>query len=493
MFSLIKGYGDDNPERFSDELIYLKRDDNVLMYMNDIASALEVVTGITFLGGSINTDESQLKTRGTDNEKYIPIEESRLDAITLKFKIEGMHDKKMKEEIIEKTFLFPKLVNNHYFILNGSRYYPIFQIIDSSTYHTATRLTLKTLLMPIVLQKVPMSFVSNDGEEYVGKCLQLDLFKHKTNVFSYYFAKFGATETLKYFGFSDEEMQFTYLQGNEELEGWSFFVLKSDGLSLAVRTDLLEGHVLDIVTCIVQIFGGINVKHENIDDLEFWGKKLGSIFTKNTNNQTEKGEKILISFERILDNRTKTVLRVCDEDKSDSFSMCRYMIRNFDKLCKMDNMSLVNKRLRVNEYLLHPLLIKFSQSTYRLLNSKQITFNALKSIFKTISPGFIVKKLIQNELLRYHNAVNGIDLFTAAMKFSSRGPQSLSDGGKTVSMKYRGLHPSYMGRLSLTATSASDPGLTGVMVPFMKTDGFYFTSAEDGFDVCDDTEEGELE
>lgn len=72
-------------------------------------------------------------------------------------------------------------------------------------------------------------------------------------------------------------------------------------------------------------------------------------------------------------------------------------------------------------------------------------------------------------------------------------PQSLSEGGKTVSMKYRGLHPSFVGRLSLTATSASDPGLTGVMVPFMKSDGYYFTPVDEGFAVCDDIEdEGEL-
>jgi hypothetical protein len=263
----------------------------------------------------------------------------------------------------------------------------------------------------------------------------------------------------------------------DEYEGFRFFGL-TDNLVLYVDESILEGFTTDFVGMLIDMCGS-KIKEEQLDNLEYWKRKIGSVFSKNVNAQQEKADKILLSFQRILDNRTKQILRLQDVDKEDTFGIVRWMIRNYDKLSKKDNMDLCNKRLRVNEYLLHPLLIKFSNSTYRLLNSKSITFSALKTVFSTISPGFVIKKLITNELLRYHNAVNAIDLYTSALKFSMRGPQSMAEGGKTISTHYRGLHPSYVGRIGLTAASASDPGLSGSFSPFIKTDGFYFTSEEE--------------
>ena len=46
---------------------------------------------------------------------------------------------------------------------------------------------------------------------------------------------------------------------------------------------------------------------------------------------------------------------------------------------------------------------------------------------------------------------------------------------KDINNAYRGLHPSYIGRLSLTASSAGDPGITGTIVPFCETEDFYFS------------------
>ena len=131
------------------------------------------------------------------------------------------------------------------------------------------------------------------------------------------------------------------------------------------------------------------------------------------------------------------------------------------------------------KYLVFPLLLKFSNSTYRILNSKNPTFNMLKSIFN-ISPGFIISKLVSNELLRYNGATNSIDLFTSALRFTYRGPQSMSSkSGSSVSVKYRGIHSSYIGKVSLTASSAGDPGLSGMLVPFVKAEDLFFSKEEE--------------
>ena len=49
----------------------------------------------------------------------------------------------------------PKWINKYYFILNGNKYYPIYQNVESSTYNTKDSVILKSLLMPIILKMKP--------------------------------------------------------------------------------------------------------------------------------------------------------------------------------------------------------------------------------------------------------------------------------------------------------------------------------------------------
>ena len=88
---------------------------------------------------------------------------------------------------------------------------------------------------------------------------------------------------------------------------------------------------------------------------------------------------------------------------------------------------------------------------------------------------FIIKKIGKNELLRYMGVVNDINLFQPSLKFSFRGFQGLGNGNSDVNKEYRGIHPSYIGNIGLTASSNGDPGMTGTFSPFIENSGFYFT------------------
>jgi hypothetical protein len=464
----------ENPEKFNEEFIYLKQKDDLLAYIGDICQALEVVDGIKFLGASINTDESTFKHRGGKEGKWISVEESRLNLIKIKFQINF----KDKEEIIEKEIYFPKLINNFYFILNGSKYYPIYQIIDACTYKTPRSLTLKTLLMPIVIRNIKTDFTDINGVEFSSKVFTLDLFKSKTNFILYFLAKMGFDSVIDYFGFSNDIG--VLLQDDADISHPDFYFFGlTKKIYLFVRKTVMETEFgSNFVGSLINACSG-RMTIEELYNLGYWEKRLGSLFTKNTNAHLEKARKILISFERILDNGTKKNLRISSEDKESVYSIVRWMIRNYTELYNQDNMDLANKRLRVTEYLIHPLLLKFSANTYRLLNSKSLSISKIKSIFN-ISPGFVLKKIIVSDLLRYNNSVNTIDLFNSALRFSQRGPQSMADGGRTISVRFRGLHQSYLGRVGLTASSASDPGMTGTLTPFLETDGFFFKNEGEG-------------
>jgi hypothetical protein len=264
---------------------------------------------------------------------------------------------------------------------------------------------------------------------------------------------------------------------------------------LAIDRTWLESHPSyhgGLVATLVNVLDGCPRKllgmDEVLSDAELqvqWRKRLGRHFTQNSNSFEEKAQKILISLERILDRRTKKNLaHVAAEDKEDVYCILRWMMRDFRELTQIDGMDVRNKRIRVSEYLIHPLLLKFSESTYRLLNSRNLTFRGLLGVFKPFiseedgqtkpQAGFLVKRLVTNELLRYSNLVNSFDLLIA-LKWTSRGPQSIAERGRSdVSLRYRGHHPSYVGRIGLSAASAGDPGTSGTLVPFCKTSGQFF-------------------
>lgn len=475
---LYKGYQESLPEKFNEKFILLRKEDNVLQYIDNICNALNVVNGVTYLGGELLTDESKFKDRGKEGDRWISIQESRLNLITIRFKIEvDDHE----PEVIEKSFYVPKLVDDFYFIINSSKYFPILQIVDKSTYNNNNNaVVLKTLLMPIVIKyKNNIEVKDSNDKTYKGKSFYIQLFKHKTNILNYFLAEHGVSKTLELFGLKKKIIFMNNTSIDDSVkENYLVFSINKK-ISLLLKKKFYKEHegktfLKNFLVTLLELFNN-RVVLDDLENIIYWKKKLGISFTKNTNNQIQKAEKILVSFARILDNGTKSYLKVDDKYKESIYSVIVWMLTNYEKLLKKDNFDLKNKRIRLYEYLLFPLLMRFSTSTYRILNSKTITFSSLKSIFSTLSPGFILKKLINNELLRYNNSSNTIDLFSSALRFTYRGPQSLSKSGSGISMKYRGLHPSYLSNISLTASSASDPGSSGILCPMTSIENLFFS------------------
>ena len=67
------------------------------------------------------------------------------------------------------------------------------------------------------------------------------------------------------------------------------------------------------------------LKIEKIEDINYWKKKLGTLFS-NTTDKIAKANSTLISFERGLDLLNKELLRLPEDDKKDIYSIIRYMI-----------------------------------------------------------------------------------------------------------------------------------------------------------------------
>lgn len=461
----------EQPNKFNEEIIYnLRENDNMVDYLVDVCKALETIPYIKFDDYELITDENKFKKKD-----WLPVNDSRLSLINLRFTIT------FKDEVekINMPIFIPKLINRYYYILNGNKYYAIYQNVDSSTYNTKDSCILKSLLMPIILKRERKKVVDAEGVEHNGYIYLINLFKHKANILYYFFSVMGYTKTVEYFGFRDKVFLIsksgTPPKNNEK---FIYFLLNKNIYLKVDRRKFRKSRFFNsFILCLLDMFNK-KTPIEKINKTSYWKIKLGSIFTKNSSSQLEKAETVLLSFRRILDDRTKKILRIPEEDKEDIFALIRWMVKNFNKLIRKDNLSLTNKRLRLSEYQITPFVRKMSTNTYRILNSKVITMVKLKSIFR-INPMTIIADLQKSELLRYNNAVNDMDLFNCALKFSNRGPSSIGEGSrKTISIFYRGVHPSHVGRLSLNSCSAGDPGMSGTLSPFIKTSGFYYTDKE---------------
>jgi hypothetical protein len=454
-----------NPEKFNDEVIYMRRNENIHSYFQDLFKTLSL-PGIEFLSSKTITDE-------TEHEKYIPkrnlrIEENRLDLVEANFKL--TYEEEVKDVTIH--IFFPKIIDNFFFQLNGNKFFAIYQITDKNYYSVRKGLFLKTLLMPLGLkffEFIPNSKTDTHDELVNGKVFRLEFFKTKANkdrslknALVYMYIKYGVMQTLTMFGMHEH-----LIISEEPLDGGEDFkeYHRWGNVFIYYHKSLIEDKDnLNFLCTFLDSLSDVK-KFSSIETELYWKKKILTSAT----SKIEKADKAMVSLERILDERTKKNLRdIPAEQKEDIYGVIQYMIQNFTYLFNLDNVDIYNRRIRLIEYLIFPLLTKFSDLSYRMLNSRNMDMNRLTTVFSNIGSMFIIKRLVKNELLRYSNATNSLELFSVALKWSGRGPQSLGSSSGNTLIKYRGLHKSYINNLSLNASSSGDPGLSGTIIPFCR-------------------------
>lgn len=437
--------------------------------------------------------------------------------------------------IREGDIYINKLIDNCFYINEGVRYFLIYQIVDNTTYGTDGCVSLKSLLMPITIRKIiPKTKKSEDddskviisdrayipeyGESPAEPLCSYEslLFSKKVNPLLYMFgqkaynilaeydAKDKETPYNEWVAIRDESLitefnkffktDIKFSDNRDDLieEGRTVYGFKNekpkdgDGCFFSVSTDKLNNDQLTraVVGCLLDIQNEIKKKritptYDQLISPWFWVDTLSNFFSKN-NDYMKKINKIktmLISLNRLMDETNRKILSINKEDKESTLTIIRYIMANFDSLMNADSKDLDDKRLRLFEYQLYPLRKYFSDQIYRVLNSQTHSKVILDRIFSNLNPMYVIKSTITSELLRYYNSTNDLNLYSAFLKYTFRGPQSLN---KTVTMEQRDLHPSYAGRLSLIASSASDPGMSGTLTPFVEVYDYYFKKQKKG-------------
>lgn len=483
MRKFIRNYINGNEQRFNYPLINREYDDDLVEYIIDCCRSLEVLEYIKFLGYEYITDESEINTseyidarsrtkpKKNDATRYMYIQDSRYAELRLSFKLECGGESK----VITKKLLVPIPDNNLYYTIKGNKYFLLYQIVDAASYTTKSSIVLKSM-MPVNLKMKQYTAKTTYGESITAPIYTIGVFRKDVDVLIFYLAKMGLDETLRYYSV-DRIMRFK--ESVEDAKKYVYFAVNSR-LYLEIDKNFFNKYtyVKSVAFMLLTLMTN-RMTVENLYNKDFWIEEIGALGTLNKNNQYEKGINTMVFFDRIIDDTTKKILKLHPINKQNIYSIVRWLIQNFSDLRKKDNMDLANKRLRCNEYIASLLTKTFSEKLNRIIAmGSKATLRNVEEIFK-FQGDLILSQLHRSGLLRYDDNVNDLDVF-GKLKVTFKGPNSLGNtNDNSISTKFRGLNPSYLGKLDINVCGTSDPGTSAILTPFCKTSGLYFDEANE--------------
>jgi len=472
---------------FSEDIIDTARsNDNMVQYLEEVCRiiASTMPKQFQYLGHEV-VDE-----RKAFPSSFIQIYDSITYCVKFNFKVtvglESVYDCMLIK--------IPKLINNYYYYINGNRFYPIYQLTEATTFHKNESVVLKTMLSPIVLTRQSTHIVDICGKQYTAYTMKLNMLRHRINFMLFYFATMGFFKGIKFIEgpqdtifslvspdlIDDASEEFTYFQINK-------------AIYLRINSKYINNiDVRSIAACIIELCKK-RVKIQEIQDINYWKLTLAKVFVKGANVNRAKPDMIIETFKRLYDNITKDHIEKFEGSAKDIYEAIRWMFINFTKLSRRDNNNIYNKRIRLSEYQIAPIIRNINSKFYRVFNSKKKTLKKYLEILTLPYPyspngkrvlknerypsEVLIKSIINSNNTKYIDSVNDLDLFNIALRWTINGPTA---GGKqkasTLAMSQRAQSPSFIGVISMNTASAGDPCATGTFTPFVRIEDGYFKS-----------------
>jgi hypothetical protein len=505
MKKLLKGYPSEFAPALNTQLMNKEADAPLVDYVVDAWKSLEVVDAIRIVGHEYTEKESQIdinkyilkrekKKKKKERFPYKFIADDRCGLLTIHAEITLDEKDRSGNKIrhiypIKKDMLIPLQDDDGYYFIHGKRYYLIYQMVEKSTYTSNASVTLKSL-MPIAVKRGIIDHVSIDnfdeddaindstvdmndirGIHYQLPYYNVYVFKKEIPVILFYL-KDGFDSAMDFLGVNGAIRLLEKLPNNPSFSNIYFQI--SNRCFLEVNRFLFNKYPF-----VQSIVGGLIFVSTNrctvasFSDPKIWIKKISG-----TNNY-DKGCDILNFFRRLLDETTRKNVKIHEYHRQDIYTLLRWMCQEFTTLRLKDNMSLDNKRLRCNELISALLTFEFSKRLNRIISlGEKATIENYRDLFKF--PGdILIQKMHTSGILRFDESVNDMTFFSK-FKFTNKGPNSL--GGKNsnnIGIKYRGIHPSFLGNLDILVCGNSDPGTSGLLSPYGKIKGLYFDDSDE--------------
>ena len=497
MKEFLAEYCEKNRKKINPGLFERSFDKPLVDYFIDTFKNLEVLPGVTFDSYEYITDQTKIHTSINKKnkrdpkiknnkrlERLVSSGESIYDLLILHFTL----NVKGQTNHVTRRIKIPKLIDGRWFIRGGKKVLPLIQVVDNSTFVKAGKkkqeniLNFKTTLYPIKLFTKPLKvkFVDDD-EQYHIPIFQLDLFTKVTNPLLYFLARYGLESTLELFCL-DKVMAVV----PEVIDPDNYLYLKvNNKLYLEVHEKAMRMHdfvgkfIGTIFECMYSDKNKITIK--DAYNRDYWLERLSEVFSKK--RSVDKGERVLISFKKIMDPYTKKRLCLKKYQKKNTFTIMRWMLTNYEELLKKDSNDLRTKRLRANETQAFFLDTYITKNVNSLLNTDNPSMERYMRLFNSISEDIVFRsshsvagKSSQSSMFRFerYNDFDAIEL----SRYTLKGPTGLNGGKKKTSMRYRDIYPSHLGRYDPNVCSSSDPGLTGYLCANVQFDNNGYFDAD---------------
>lgn len=406
----------------------------------------------------------------------------RLLVVTYFASIKGQSD------TFDVIIALPRVVDKFYFYLNGNYYSSMYQIVDGSTYNNMTStksdshcVSLKTAFHPIRIFRNINKLVDTKEEFHDATHYDCLAFTKVVPTSLYVIAQYGLYHALEFFGMSnvifisDSEMdpeRYYSFQPQFRLE-----VIQSKQIYICVPKMIYDGNYVCqhlVYTLVTQIFlsdidGSVTI--QDIFANDFWVYRLGCCYTASkTADKFLKGQNVLQSLRGVYDIGTKEDIRLPDYIKRDIFRILQWMVCEFNNLRLKDNLDIRTKKINVADYIAAMYANKLVYGIYSLSDNPRAELKSIKKALIT-NPMYLIQKITKSQLINFRDTVTDMDSIVA-LSCTYKGETGIGENSpKSIPRILRFLDASNMGILDPDGSSASDPGISGSLVPSAKIYG----------------------
>lgn len=380
------------------------------------------------------------------------------------------------EQVLEVLIAVPRFVRKYYFRLSGNYYSTIFQIVDGSTYNNSTAsqskvdtVTMKTMFMPIRIFRGFNQMVDiNSGQTINAIEYQSIIFNNVVNVLYYILAAYGMYGAMNFMEINCITIT------NTPCTHPDYYSFKKNNAFTDIYINCPKvcfDNDAVVQSFVATIYDGINKDVSDLNilfDQRYWLKNLGMIFKTAS---VEKGLFVLDSIDGIYDNITLNDLHLPMRDKENVYCVLRWLIREFSALRTKENVDVTTKRIRIADYIAAVYATKLNKGIHRIsdLGTKVTLKKVIQAIYT--QPMYVMNNIsTMSNLVSYRDLVNDLDSLTA-LKYTYKGISGLGEDGASIQPVYRYVDASHVGILDLDASSASDPGMSGMICPMTKLYG----------------------
>ena len=491
MNDFIAKFSDSLKKIVNEDLIKIRREENMVTHIDLLCKEIKKMIGpsVEYLGFNSNDKISQSREINKSKQKkskkqfggyVISTEETYARAYVFKFKLTYKGEVRFANMLIYVPLISEDGIN---FIISGNKYCSPFQIVDAVTYNRVDNknkydeVCLKTAIQDIKMQRFKTIIRDTDGNVYNVSRFNIKLNNkiNKVPFLLFYFATFGFYKTLEYFFLNNPYVAvkvYTEIPTDPEDPLNKYYIFfKFGNVYLSVRRCIFnsEPQIRDLIGTILSTKKR-SITAETIGSVGYWTMSLGSFLSQN--NTLSSGQSLKITFNNSLDPHTSKIIKMfIGKDLNSIYSVVRWMYYDYSVNVSKD-MSLVNKRIRLAEYIIDPLkqLLKKKTHQYSRTRGGYRDIKRLEDIFK-INPNIIIDNINGKSASglntgKFSNAVNDFSILGSITTATQTGPGTAGSGKSAyLPREMKRLHSSMIGKSDLITTGVNSAGTSLNFLP----------------------------